>query len=306
MAVAANGAPPTKRSDAHPRGRNTLTVALPVLTAVSTAVAAVNHGQVRGYVTLVAIGATLGTAYLGMRKDRRADAAALTASEVREIVSLAFARTGQPLVSLLAEIAAAPSVELRRPKVETLISRVLAIAQAECGRSVGQKCNVRTAYYQLSTDRRRLRRYAYEGWRGDVPPREEFRVERSDMDRSVIALANREQVRLVTNLDETPHLADGARSYKSFVAVPVRAGQSSYGLLCVDSDEPNSLTEVDKLFMILFAGIVAAAVAQLADDSPTKAQHTGGTKAGGAIDVPNPRQATVEDTTVDQTDDDDR
>jgi putative methionine-R-sulfoxide reductase with GAF domain len=306
VAIAASGGPHRGRSRVRRHTRNGLTVAFPVLTAASTAVAAVNHGQVRGYVTLVAIGATLSTAYLGMRKDRRTDAAALTASEAREIVGKAFARSSQPLVTLLAEIAAASTVDQRRPKIETLISRVLSIAQAECGRSLGQKCNVRTAYYRLSADRQRLSRHAYEGWRGDVPPREEFRAVQSDLDKSVLALANSEQVRLVANLDEVPQLAGNDRSYKSFIAVPVRAGQTPYGLMCVDSDKAYSLTEIDKLYMILFAGIIAAAVAQLADDVQTRTQHTEGTNTNGAVDVPSPRKEPVADVAVDQTDDDNR
>ena len=61
----------------------------------------------------------------------------------------------------------------------------------------------------------------------------------------------------------TPRHFDYSRgtSYKSFITVPVRAGSESYGILTIDSDRANSLTEVDRGYVVLLAGVLAAGIA---------------------------------------------
>jgi GAF domain-containing protein len=53
------------------------------------------------------------------------------------------------------------------------------------------------------------------------------------------------------------------RSYKSFVSVPVRAGNKSFGLLTADADRAYALTEVERGFLILIAGALGAGMAHV-------------------------------------------
>jgi GAF domain-containing protein len=53
------------------------------------------------------------------------------------------------------------------------------------------------------------------------------------------------------------------RTYKSFVAVPVRAGDEKIGLLTVDSDEVDVFTDVEEGYLRLLGGLLAAGVSHV-------------------------------------------
>jgi putative methionine-R-sulfoxide reductase with GAF domain len=257
-------------------GRNTLTVTLPVATAVSTAIAALNSGTTRAYISLAAIAATFGTALLGMMKDRKSARAAAGAqreieeaiatsesTKVRETRTITQAVTA--ITVQLGIIAAAADAESRRAAVQVLISRVVDLAQSQCGRFSGVTCVTRSSLYRLSPDRQKLERNNYEGRHGDAP-RTEFDANRSAFEKAVVDLATSERVLLVEDLDEKPHMTDRPSGYKSFISVPVRAGNRAYGMLSVDSNVTRSLTEIDSGYMIFLAGALSAGLAQLGDD----------------------------------------
>jgi putative methionine-R-sulfoxide reductase with GAF domain len=73
-------------------------------------------------------------------------------------------------------------------------------------------------------------------------------------------------VRFIRNLkkEQVPHCQDpDKRSYESFISLPVRAGDKSFGLLTADSDTAYTLTNADRGFLILVAGILAAGLAHV-------------------------------------------
>jgi hypothetical protein len=257
-------------------GRSALTVGLPVATAASTAIAALNSGSTRAYISLVAIAATFGTAYIGMQKDRKVQSSAVEAqaaieeavelaAKKKEAVADAVTKAGKPIVNQLCIIARAPSAEARRASVEVLVSRIVELAQSQCGRFSGVPCKTRSVLYRLDHTQTRLLRYRHEG-RNDDAPRSEFDSAANAKQMAVVDLAKSERVLLVRDLDKERHLVDRTTNYKAFISIPVRAQGQSYGMLSVDSDQVASLGEIDLGYMILLAGSLAAGLAQLGDD----------------------------------------
>jgi transcriptional regulator with GAF, ATPase, and Fis domain len=56
-----------------------------------------------------------------------------------------------------------------------------------------------------------------------------------------------------------PHFNDTkGRPFRSFISVPVRTGETSFGMLSLDSDLAGTCTEVDTVHMILLAMVLGA------------------------------------------------
>lgn len=236
----------------------------PVVAAVTANVAGVNHGSVRVYWTLGAIAATIGTAIFNGLKERQSGlsaSAAVAGVAARTELGTAFARAGEPLITALGEVTAARSPEERRAKIEVLARLTVDIAAARCGREVADRGNVRSVFYQVSKSGDTLERYCFAGRQGNKRPRQQFRRKDSSHDDLAFMIADSDEVLLVDDLDKDPpkEFRDSTtRSYKCFIAVAVRAGSEGYGLLSVDSDKPRSLTDVDRGYLVLLAGILAA------------------------------------------------
>jgi len=56
------------------------------------------------------------------------------------------------------------------------------------------------------------------------------------------------------------------------LAAPANADSEHFGLLTVDSPEPNTLKEIDKRYLVLIAGVLATGLAQLRRDGVTLGQ----------------------------------
>jgi GAF domain-containing protein len=173
-------------------------------------------------------------------------------------------------VHVLGEVSASRDPEARRTALRVLVSAVVDIAQSQIGTisrpdvaKRQSKPRIRSNFYAFS-DSDTLKLVMY--FPRNDSPRQDFVRGRSYHDDDVIDLAARSrQVRMVPDLLEVapPYFEDApGRSYRSLIAVPVRAGQRSFGLLNVDCDQPHMLTDVDVGFMILLAGVLAAGLAQ--------------------------------------------
>jgi putative methionine-R-sulfoxide reductase with GAF domain len=251
---------PRKLSTLRLFGRIALTL-LPVAAVTAMAIAAVNHGLVRAAWTAGAICATLATTILTARKDRQVAVANAAAVEAKVDLATALTAAGQPLIAALGRVASASTPEKRRTAIEVLCQKTVAIARSQCGRTTKVRSKIRSVFYEFVGNE--LQRREYEGRPGNVP-RERFRPERGRNDQGVIELARGEEAKLFEDLDRSPphYFSDYVgRSYKSTINVPVRVEGRSYGLLCVDSDKPNTLTDVDKGYVILLAGVLAAGLA---------------------------------------------
>jgi hypothetical protein len=234
---------------------------LPVIAATAAAIAAANHGPVRVYWAMLAVVATLCTAALNVVKDRQAATLATHAASARLATASALNVAGAPLVTQLGNVISAKTPKDRQLALDVLISRVVDVAQHVSGQATSTQGNTRCTYYELAGDRLERR---YTAGEGSTFARRFFQAGGSSHEDEVIRLARSDSSLLVHDVDHSapPYFADyRGRSYKSFIAVPVRAGQESLGLLIVDSDQPYSLTDVDRGYMILLAGIIAAGLA---------------------------------------------
>jgi hypothetical protein len=231
-----------------------------------TAVAAVNHGPVRVYWSIGAF-AAIGTASaLSVMKERRSKAVYATAERTKSELASKLADIGLPLLTALGRVTSASTADEASAAIEVLIDRSVGLAQTQLGNQTDLDCQIRATYYELDKNRSKLSRVSSHRCAGQKLPRLEFLKARDDHDDDVIKLALREDVRFVPDLDREslPHSTDSSsRSYKTLIAVPVRAGSRSYGLLTADSDLAYSLTNADRGFLILVAGTLAAGLAHM-------------------------------------------
>jgi hypothetical protein len=236
-------------------------VLLPVFAVVTTVLAVVEHGPVRAYWALGAVVATLGTALFTVVKDRQEQAASSAAVAARNAVTSHLVRVGQPIVAALGDVTGAENPYDRRAALDVLVAMVIDVAVSECGRETVPGANVRSVYYELADNRLERRRF---GGRRENVPRKQFLLGNNEHDNEVVRLARGEEAVLVEDLENAPppYFVDNrGRSYKSFVACPIRAGTTSFGLLSVDSDIAHGLTDVDRGQIVLLAGALAAGLA---------------------------------------------
>jgi transcriptional regulator with GAF, ATPase, and Fis domain len=234
----------------------------PIVASVTALVAGANHGPIRVYWSIGAVVATAGTAILNALKERQSRVSANASVTATTELARTINRAGEPLVTALGNVTAAKTASDRQAAFDALLHLVVEVAASRCGKDARVRCNVRSVYYGLTEDR--LVRKWYAGRQGNKPPRREFQRSRTDHDDEVLKLARSDGVRFVEDLekDPPPHFIDPrGQSYKSFVAIPVKADEESFGLLCIDSDKPYSLTDVDRGYGLLLAGLLAAALA---------------------------------------------
>lgn len=246
-------------------------VLLPIIVAVTTAVGVISHGVVAVYWYLGTVLALFVNGWISYSKDRtsNADHNAAIKSEIN--LATALNNTGQPLVAALGTVTACESPDDANREVAVLIDRAVSLAQSVL--STTSDSQTRAAFYCIEGDR--LERKLWRGWTGSTAPRTEFMSGRTEHDNEVVRFAHGENALLIENLEERPppHFIDfRGRVYKSFVSVPVRAGNKSYGLLTADSDRAYSLTGNHRGFLILIAGILGAGVAHV---EAITAKHNG-------------------------------
>lgn len=242
--------------------RLTSIIVIPVIIAVTTAIAGVNHGPVKVYWYLGTFVGLLINGLIAYNKDRTAIAIRNAAIRSETDLATALNDTGKPLVVALGNVTATERPEDAKRELAVLIDRAVSLAQTVLART--SYSQTRAAYYCI--DGTSLDRRLWHGWTGSTAPRMTFMPGRSEHDDEVIKFAHGENALLIQDLEDhpPPHFIDNkGRCYKSFVSVPVRAGSTSYGLLTADSDRAYALTETDQGFLILIAGVLGAGVAHV-------------------------------------------
>lgn len=243
--------------------RRTLsTIILPVGMTTTTFIASLEHGPVKVYWFIGTAAAVLINGVVSYAKDRNAATVREQAIGLRTTLATGLNDTGQPLVTAVGRVTAAGKPEKARAAMEALIDRTVSLAQKEIGSQTN--CKTRATLYLF--DGNKLVRNYYARWPGAYAPRQEWVRGRSDHDDEVLKFAQGEDALLVEDLarQPPPRFNDAAgRCYKSFVAVPVRAGDRSFGLLTVDADRPYALSDVDRGFLILIAGALGIGLAHV-------------------------------------------
>lgn len=243
-----------------------LPIFLPIASTVTAAIAAVHQGPVRVYWSIATVAAIGSSATLSTLKARRSKSVDETTELIKVEMATNLADIGFALLTLLGNVTSATKLDEATAAVKVLIERSVSLAQNQLGRQTGIQCRVRATYYEFDDGNKNLVRNKSHICAGDKLPRTQFVGGGSDHDNDVIRLALGEDVRFIRDLEREPlpySLDSETRSYKTLIAVPVRAGNSSYGLLTADSDTAYSFTNADRGFLMLFAGILAAGVAHL-------------------------------------------
>jgi hypothetical protein len=259
-----NGQPAPTTPNAPPawrtRGRYVLSIVLPMITTATGYAAAVTHGVLRLDMWIVAVLCTAGTAILGTRRDVRGTAASAAAIRAKAALETAILQSGQPIANSLNRISLAGDDEkLLVGAVNSLLTTILQTAYRQCGRAGEKRGEIRSVFYLL-TDNDTLERVEKQGRGGNALPRQCFRRSTPD-EEAAVELALHEDAVIINGIKK--------RSYKELIAVPVRAGNTSFGMLCVDSDAANSLTKVDVDYMQLLATFLAAGIGRMGDDRMT-------------------------------------
>lgn len=247
--------------------RLTINVILPLLIAVAAAIAAVKTGPVRVYWSLGSFIALAAAGVANYNKDRTATSVKDAMARRTTELATSLNDTGHPLVTALGKVTAAEQPEEAKRELAVLLDRGVSLARTEIGRCSNSM--TRAVFYCLEGNE--LTRKEVHSWNGCPAPRRDFVKGRSEHDDAVLRFVHGENSLLVCDLENNPppHFADArGRPYKSFVAVPVRAGSKSFGLLSVDSDRANALSGVERGFLVLIAGVLAAGMAHVETVSP--------------------------------------
>lgn len=182
----------------------------------------------------------------------------------------ALTETGLPIASMLGKVAEARLPDERRAEAVALIYKAVGIAQQQCGKLAGIRCNTRASFYQfVSSDKLEL--IHWEGRQGRAP-RADFVAGRSANDARVINRARGDDALLVVDVGKASveeYERTSNAEYRSFLLVPVKTNKRSYGFLSVDSNRAKSLLPEDVGYAKLIAGAMAAVFALLEGDHPS-------------------------------------
>lgn len=164
-----------------------------------------------------------------------------------------------PLVLLLGEIIAEPSVANRRAQQQAMIRAALAGVVGLIGPD-----RVRACWFDLteSGGRRRLTPSAHAGRAG--APRTTF-VEGTDAGDAALALIDENRGRYCPDVGSVPPPgwnAKARKEYRTFVSVPAIAGSTGYGMLSIDALKPGDLLPQDESLLRLMAGLLADGLAR--------------------------------------------
>jgi hypothetical protein len=261
--------PMTKRAWAWMITRWACLLLLPPIAAILTGFAAVKHGQTRALFVIGLILTALILAFLQVYSEIQAWSANKSAVSATVALAQALNKAGRPLVNMLGKVAHAPAGADRRADVNSLIIRTVGIAHSQCGWLTGSKPATRSVFYQFVSPDRLVR--VYEEGRQGRAARKDFVQSRTDNDRRVIELAQGEDSFLFPDLDNAPprdYASYPEREYNCMLMVPVRTDVRSYGFLSVDADKANSLTDADRGYVVLMAGLLASAIALLGEEFP--------------------------------------
>ena len=234
-----------------------LTAAAVGLAALSSLLVGTSHGAERvlwivANIVAVVV-AVLVQAYEQRRRERERRATEIVAVDMRVAMNDAL----DPIVRQLGRIAVADGRREREELREQTIPMVLYSAALLIGPD-----RLRACWFELDDGSpRALRPVLHEGRAG--APRTTF-VEGTPSGDPVFELLAVNTHRFCEDVDVAPPPGwdpTHAHEYRTFLAVPVVAGDEAYGLLTVDSLVPGDLTVGDVPLLRLLAGLLADALA---------------------------------------------
>jgi transcriptional regulator with GAF, ATPase, and Fis domain len=197
-------------------------------------------------------------AYEQIRRERLRSQAEQAAVEAAVAMRVTMNDALDPIVRQLGRVASATSRQERQVLQEAAIPMVLDSAAHLVGSSRARACLFRFA----AGTPRALVPDQYAG-RADEPlPAFAEGTEQGDQ---VFAMLRHNGHLWCPDLDADPPPgwpATGQHGYKSFIAVPIAAGSTGFGMLMVDSLARDGVSEAEVPLVRLFAGLMADALAQ--------------------------------------------
>jgi hypothetical protein len=229
---------------------------------------------------------------LGVLRDRQAARAKDQAVIAVANLNTAVTAGGQPLVSVLGRVLCERSEARLEGVVDTLREVAITSIMTQCGQS-NKASRLRGSYYALSEEGLELLGHSV-GRPVTRPSRRYFKPDDGRIARRVIEIARGATVIRFPDVEQaSPDEFEDyeGRVYRSVIAAPVRAGNQSFGLLVVDSDCPNSLSEADAEYVNLVAGILGAGYAhqKVIAEITNDIHPNGGPPRDGGATAPNPR-----------------
>lgn len=234
-------------------------VGLPVAVSLTGAVSGVTTGATKAFAIFLTIVCVAGTAIYNKSKQNLATNASTEAAIAREELAVGITSAGQVLIRALGRVSAAKEADKRDSAMQRLVERVVDTAKSQCG---SEQQKNRAAFYEK---RGNLLVRSYFSGRHEKEPRPSFEkgTDRQH-DEEVFRLADGTDSVLFDDIIERPppHFVDaGGRTYRTFMAAPVRTEDESYGFLSVDSPTARSLSDNDLGYLIFLARILGAGLA---------------------------------------------
>jgi hypothetical protein len=239
--------------------------ALPTITVVAGIQSVEADDRLRPYFIGLILLTAFSMARFSAHKAREEAATDVERIAVRSAIAAALAGSDQPLHRVhQADLQPLPG-ETERDAENHLIQMILRQAIEVCGRNGEAGGRTRAVFYSL-TSGDVLSLVAWAGRSDGRQPRPEFVASNGANDRSVVEIARGEDALLVRDLDSAPpdFFRDyPGRTYKSNITVPVRCDGRSHGILTIDSDVANSLSDIDVGFMLVLSASLARGLAQI-------------------------------------------
>ncbi|SHG67770.1 GAF domain-containing protein [Jatrophihabitans endophyticus] len=260
--------PPRSRLRLGPRGWTAVNYASAAAIVVLGALGGASHGI--GQALLVGAAAVLAVVQL-VAQQRRERAAKSIADETRTVTVNAASNAFAPLLGLLVKLAEARTETARR-LIRAQVTRSVAYAASY---AIGPDLGVRSCVFLLADGGRELRWSGVHAGRPDEP----HSVFTAGTVRGDLALAMIADDGVAfcadTEAAPPPGWAEGhPHTYRTFLAVPVRAAGRAWGMLTVDSLTAGDLDPGrDRPILVVLAHILAVSRASAdadADDPPSR------------------------------------
>lgn len=240
-----------------------LTVTAVVTAAAVTAAASISHGSAKVELLAAGVCATAVAALIPLKgqrleaRDKQALGEVAAAAEAR--LRLAVGDSLTPLATGLARL---QSTRAGRERERLRGEAKQAVLHATTRLVQGQR--VRACFFRLlpasGLEPRRLEPDTYSG--RSVQPQHVFRQGEADGD-AALGMLDRRERRFHGDVDTDPPPGwSGTKSgYRTFVAVPVVAGDTCHGMFTVDALEPGDLDDEEDVGLVdLLAALLAAVV----------------------------------------------
>ncbi|QFY13700.1 hypothetical protein GBF35_50435 [Nonomuraea phyllanthi] len=251
-----------------------LPAVLPVITAVCTAVAALNEAPVRIYWSAGVVVTIAASTFISVFKERAAAHATQLAIDAKASLTEALLSQWQPLMRAVLNVTAAKSLTDKEKALNGLFEVTLGLGSTMFSENSEKDRKTRATLYLFEDDPEKnddLHRECTRGRSGapnlplvitrSMQNRKSVDVER---DTATIDVALGEDAILVKSAAGHESTKENKFGFESGILVPVQTKDFKFGLFLVDSNQEASFSDNDKDHVILMASALGAGLADVA------------------------------------------